>query len=63
MLNLLSGFLYAMCVAWPILAMLLLAGFLACLGEKFPRFGKILIGDYPLEDDDEFFGDDESYGD
>lgn len=61
MLDLLSGIVYAMCVAWPAIAMLLLAGILACLGEKFPKLGKFLLGDCIFDDDDEFYGENDFY--
>lgn len=62
MLDLLSGIVYAICVAWPVFAIFLLWGFLVLLSEKFPKIGEFIVGDCALDDDDEFFSED-SYED
>ena len=61
MFNLLSGIVYAICVAWPVIAIFLLWEFLVLLSEKFPKIGEFIVGDCTLDDDDELFGENDFY--
>lgn len=62
MLDFLSVFLYAMCLALPFILMVVLAGALHLISKKFPRLEKLILGDYFTDDDDdELFGENDFY--